>query len=658
MDKVKINPKDIIFALDIGTRSVIGTAGIVENKKFKVMAEHYVEHEERSMIDGQIHDINKVSEAVESVKLNLEDKLGMKLKEVAIAAAGRFLRTTKVKVDLDINEDNEINKEELRKLELTAVSKAEEQTNKSSNGKLYCVGYSVVNYYLNGYIISNLLSHKGKNIGVEVIATFLPRTVIDSLYSVMDKLNLKVISLTLEPIAAIEATIPKNLRLLNLALVDVGAGTSDIAISNKDSISAFGMVQMAGDEITEVIAQNYLVDFNEAEIIKKSLLINEDITYKDVLGLENKVKSESIIKLILPVVDKITDAIAHKILELNGDKSPSAVFFVGGGAHTPYIREKLSEKLNIPLERTAIKGREVVLDCICLDNSLGSIGVTVLGIGLMAIKSLGENFIDIYLNGEVVSLFNVQDHKVIDALLQAGINPKMLIGHNGKNIRFTLNGNTRLSFGSLGKNATIFINKKEGSLDSLIKEGDVIEINFAMDGKYANPNIKEYIPNLDFVSFFYDDSIQILEPKCIVNGEDKRIDSIIRENDSIEIINLLTLKDFKYYILKEEGNFMLNGKVLQDDYIIKDGDRIYKSTIVDNKDYNILKDESINMSVNINGDEIVLKGKREYIFVDIFNYINFDLTRLKGRINLELNKKEASYSDKLKDGDIIKVYWS
>ncbi|MBU3196120.1 cell division protein FtsA [Clostridium algidicarnis] len=663
MDKINIDPKDIIFALDIGTRSVIGSVGIVENKKLKVIAEHYVEHEERSMVDGQIHDINKVSESVEAVKLNLEDKLGVKLKEVAIAAAGRFLRTTKVKADLDINEDKEISKEALRKLELTAVNKAEDETNKSSNGKLYCVGYSIVNYYLNGYVISNLLSHKGKNIGVEVIATFLPRTVIDSLYSVMNKLNLKVVSLTLEPIAAIEAAIPKNLRLLNLALVDIGAGTSDIAISNKDSISAFGMVQMAGDEITEVIAQNCLVDFNTAEIIKKSLLINEDITYKDVLGLENKVKSETIIKLILPVVDKITDAIAHKILELNGDKSPSAVFFVGGGAHTPYIREKLSEKLNIPLERTAIKGREAILECICLDNSLGSIGVTVLGIGLMAIKSLGENFIDVYLNGDVISLFNVQDHKVIDALLQAGINPKMLVGHNGKNIRFTLNGSKRLAFGSLGKNSTIFINGKEGSLDSTVKEGDTIDVKFALDGKDSEPNIKEYIKSLDSVSFFYNDEIQNLEPKCMINGKEKAIDSIIKDEDSIEIINILTLKDFKYYILKEEGIFRKDGKALKDDYIIREGDRIYKDITLNNKGDNnlknkLIKDESIEIIVNINGDEIILKGKKEYIFVDIFDYINFDLTMLKGKITLKLNEKEASYVDKLKDGDIIKVYWS
>lgn len=86
---------------------------------------------------------------------------------------------------------------------------------KKSGGKLYCVGYTVKNYYLNDYVIGNLLLQKGQKIAAEVIATFLPRYVIDSLYSVMKKVGLIVDSLTLEPIAAMEAAIPKKLRLLN-----------------------------------------------------------------------------------------------------------------------------------------------------------------------------------------------------------------------------------------------------------------------------------------------------------------------------------------------------------------------------------------------------------------------------------------------------------
>lgn len=83
---------------------------------------------------------------------------------------------------------------------------------------------------------------EAENMSIELIATFLPRSVVDSLYTVIKKVWLKVNNLTLEPIAAIEAVVPQKLRLLNIALVDIGAGASDIAISSKESISSYGMV--------------------------------------------------------------------------------------------------------------------------------------------------------------------------------------------------------------------------------------------------------------------------------------------------------------------------------------------------------------------------------------------------------------------------------
>jgi cell division protein FtsA len=335
MEVSKINSKEIIFALDIGTRSIIGTVGIVRDKKFHVVYESYIEHEERAMLDGQIHDINLVANGVSTIKSQLEKSLGFSLCNVSIAAAGRFLRTTMAKAEIQLEYDREIDKDIIRSLELTAVKNAEQEINKSTAGKLYCVGYSVKNYYLNDYIITNLLSHKGENASAEIIATFLPRSVVESLYAVMDKVQLNVVNLTLEPIAAMEAAIPKSLRLLNLALIDIGAGTSDIALSSKDSISAYGMVPTAGDEVTEVIAQNFLVDFNTAERIKKECSIKDTIKYCDVLGLENEIASEDVIRVIIPVIEKICEEIGRKVIELNGGKSPNAVFLVGGGAHTP-----------------------------------------------------------------------------------------------------------------------------------------------------------------------------------------------------------------------------------------------------------------------------------------------------------------------------------
>lgn len=143
------NPKELIFSLDIGTRSIIGTVGILKDKKFEVICEKYKEHEERAMVDGQIHDINLVAIGVKKVKDELESELNCKLEEVSIAAAGRFLKTCDSKYEIELNGDEEIDQEIVRTLELGSVKAAEEEINRGTDGKLYCVGYSVKSYYLN-----------------------------------------------------------------------------------------------------------------------------------------------------------------------------------------------------------------------------------------------------------------------------------------------------------------------------------------------------------------------------------------------------------------------------------------------------------------------------------------------------------------------------
>ena len=120
----------------------------------------------------------------------------------------------------------------------------------------YCVGHSVIQYTLDGYAFSTLVNHRGRQAAVELIATFLPSEVVESLYGAMQQTELTIMSITLEPIAAISAVIPQELRLLNIALVDVGAGTSDIAITNNGSVCAYTMATMAGTSAQKVLANS------------------------------------------------------------------------------------------------------------------------------------------------------------------------------------------------------------------------------------------------------------------------------------------------------------------------------------------------------------------------------------------------------------------
>ncbi len=325
-------PGQLVFGLDIGTRSIVGTVGYRVGEKFHVVAQCIREHGTRAMLDGQIHDIYKVGETISEVRSELEERLGRTLKDVCIAAAGRVLRTVTVRVDMERDSDREVSGEDIYALDSTGVEKAYEVFLKDnvSDMKFYCVGYSVVRYYMNGYTMGNLEGHRAKTIGADLIATFLPEDVVDGLYKAVDLAGLDVVNLTLEPIAAIQVAIPEMYRMLNIALVDVGAGTSDISITKDGSIVAYGMIPVAGDSLTEVIARHCLVDFATAEQIKRDTGSREQIEYKDIMGLSQTISTAEIAEVTADMIADMTGQVADKIRELNGGKSVSAVFVVGG----------------------------------------------------------------------------------------------------------------------------------------------------------------------------------------------------------------------------------------------------------------------------------------------------------------------------------------
>lgn len=116
MEGVKEKQGQLVFGLDIGTRSIVGTVGYLNGGKFHVLAQRSKEHETRAMLDGQIHDIGKVGETISQVKEQLEADLGRELTEVCIAAAGRVLRTVTTYVEHSFESDREITQEDVYSL--------------------------------------------------------------------------------------------------------------------------------------------------------------------------------------------------------------------------------------------------------------------------------------------------------------------------------------------------------------------------------------------------------------------------------------------------------------------------------------------------------------------------------------------------------------
>ena len=542
--RIDRDERDYVFGLDIGTRNVVGSVGYLEDKDFHVLAQYSVEHESRSMLDGQIHDISRVANTISHVKERLEEQVGFTLTDVCIAAAGRVLRTVTTRVEMVFPEEKVVTGEDLNTLDLMGIDQAQRDIlAKNERYRFYCVGYTVMKYYLNGERFSNLEGHKAERIEEVIIVTFLPEDVVDGLYSAVERCNLTVANLTLEPIAAINIAIPENFRMLNIALVDVGAGTSDICITKDGSIIAYGMIPSAGDELTEVIVQEYLVDFATAENIKKDSTELEDITYEDIMGISHTIKAEEVWKLTDPIMEKITSDVAAQIKFLNGDETVAAAFIVGGGGKVHGFCKSLAKKLDIIEERVALRGEEVMKSVFFEQKDIKKDPLLVTPIGIcLNYYEQKNSFIMIRFNGDFMKLYDNGHLKVVDAALQAGYSTEDLFPQRGKELNFSVNGTPRMVRGTQGESATVRMNGNIVGLNDRLEPNSQIVVEPSTRGEQAVFRIEQLDEYANSYVTFIVNGQRVKCPKFVeVNGKLEPGSYVISSGDEIETRSFYTV---------------------------------------------------------------------------------------------------------------------
>lgn len=776
MNQMKMNGEELVFGLDIGTRNMVGTVGYKQGEKFVVIAQEIREHQTRAMLDGQIHDINRVAATIADIRQALQDKTELKLEEVCIAAAGRVLKTMNVHVDMELDKERNVTKEDISTLISMGVDNAlaDFQEKNDMDIHFYCVGYSVVKYYLNGLWMSQPEHHKAKNIGADMIATFLPDDVVDGLYSAVELAGLKVANLTLEPIAAIRVAIPEKFRLLNIAMVDVGAGTSDISITDDGSVIAFGMLPHAGDSLTELLAKTCLIDFVTAEKIKIAAATQDQIQYEDVMGMEQTITAEEVVAICRPETEKMAKLTADTIRELNGGSSPSAVFIVGGGGKIKGFDEQIANELGLAPTRVAIRGEEIMRDIEFPEGALkDSTIITPVGICLTHYEQ-NNNFIYITFNGNRIKLYDNNKLTVMDAAMQAAFSRDGLFPRRGEELHYTVNGKNRVTKGEYGESAHVYVNGESVNLSCGIKSNDVINIEESTLGQPAQEKIADLVDyNGKIVVTVNGDEVQLPKP-VRVNGNVVTDEYMIQNGDAIEFSSCYSFEQFCEYmgVSNEDMAMYINGEEAKADMAIYSTDKIdlksrrelelreiyrtaqleakkeafrkavNKNDDTDKKDIkqeaaskepvvpetenkeavdketeklsdaadeiknsaakseakpetktaeavHVFKgmvedaakeerkeekkteqrsesgpeaeesfDEFKKIIVIVNQKPIVMRGKKNYTFVDIFDYINFDTSKMRGSgIATIVNGKDAQYTQELYNGDKIEVYW-
>lgn len=670
----------LVFGLDIGTRSIVGTVGYREGDRFIVAAQVSKEHETRAMLDGQIHDIGQVGNTITQVKRTLEKKLSVKLTDVCIAAAGRVLLTFETSVTWEFEKERVVTPEEIVGLTSLGIEKAYEklQETNDSDMKFYCVGNSVIRYYLNGYPISNLENHKAKNIGADIIATFLPDDVVDGLYRAVELAGLNVVNMTLEPIAAMTVAIPQMYRMLNIALVDVGAGTSDICITKDGCIVAYGMIPCAGDSLTEVIAKECLVDFETAEKIKRGGgKPGTEVKYKDIMGLQQSITRQRVLKMLSRQIDQMTKLVSDKIKELNGGKPVSAVFIVGGGGKITGYPEKLADHLGIQKERVALRGEEV-MQAITFQEKIKKDSLLVTPIGIcLNYYDQNNNFIYVTFNEEHIKLYDNSNLAIVDAAMQADFPNDKLFPKRGSEIAYTLNGKKKICRGEFGEAAKILLNGEEADLYSAIHANDVIMVEESTAGNPAAISLGQLPEFKSKIGILVNGNKVTLPKYASVNGRLENEYYDIRNGDKIEMLDYYTVAQIREFM---DVTLDMNMAVYVNNELAEDDTKVYENFSIrmaieeeSRRDVpeeeeveeeaasldNIVSDvPTVSIGVLVNSRPIVLQGKASYVFVDIFDYIDFDLNTVQGKTLItNVNGKKAEYMEPLYDGAVIEVYW-
>lgn len=707
MKEMKVYKESPVFGLDIGTRSVVGTIGYKADEKFVVIAQEIREHRTRAMLDGQIHDINRVAATIAEIKTALEKKTGLELTQVCIAAAGRVLKTSNVHIEMNYETEKVVTQEDISTLASMGVEKAfkEFQQNEDENMRFYCVGYSIVKYFINGDWMGQPEHHKAKTLAADMIATFLPDDVVDGLYSAVELAGLKVANMTLEPIAAIRIAIPERFRLLNIAMIDVGAGTSDISITNDGSITAFGMIPCAGDCITESLAKQCLVDFSTAEAIKKQASVQEEVVYEDIMGLEQTVPASEILEICQPEIEKIAKQAAAEIRNLNGGASPSAVFIVGGGGRIKGFADKIAQELELNPNRVALRGEEIMKNVDFPEEAKkDSTIVTPIGICLSSYEQ-NNNFIHVSFNGKQIKLYDNNKLAVMDAAIQSSFSRESLFPRRGRELRYTVNGKNRVSKGEYGESAKIYVNGETVNLNHKIKANDKIIMEESTMGKEAQVQVMDLVDYHARINIMVNGKEMELPKPIKVNGKQQPADYQIKEGDAVSLYSYYTYDQLVDYlhIIPDEAALMINGEAASRDSAIYTGDEVTTVRMSENKkadnrsenyfvkEENFSKEaesmkisqqdntsaETVNVFKNMLEDEakseleekkrllvivnqkpIYLEGKSSYVFVDVFDFIDFDTSRMQGAgIVTQINGAEAQYTQELKNGDKIEIYW-
>lgn len=333
-----------ILALDIGTEFAKALIAKIDGDEMKIIGVGRARQDVSDMHSGAIADIGGVVRACEEALAEAEDQAGLQAKRCVIGIAGELVKGTTNTIrykrpqsdkPLDITEMEFI----IEKVQERAQTKAQklvawETGNEDVEVKL--VNSAIVGINIDGYKVTNPIGFQGKDVAIQIYTAFAPMVHIGALERTAAELDLELVAVAAEPFAVARSLLGNDASsTFTAVLMDMGGGTTDIAVINDGGVEGTKMFGIGGRSFTRTIASDLELSYDDAEKLK--INIDDPDIKPTVLEKVNEAIDKTLevwlggVELALGEFDSV-------------DHLPNRILLCGGGSSLSRLVDALNEK--------------------------------------------------------------------------------------------------------------------------------------------------------------------------------------------------------------------------------------------------------------------------------------------------------------------------
>lgn len=331
----------LIVALDIGTEFVKVLIGRVTDTGLEIIGVGRAHQELTDMQAGAIADIASVVSNCDAALTEAEEQAGVSSNTAVIGIAGELVKglTTTVRVkrksperELDMKEVERI----IAVVQDRAQQRAKQQLAWELGGKdveIRLVNSALVHIEIDGYPVTSPVGFKGREVVVQLYTAFAPMIHIGALERTAKELNLDLVAVAAEPFAVSRAVIGDDPNAtMSAILMDVGGGTTDIAVINDGGVQGTKMFGIGGRAYTRSLERDLGISFVQAEEIKLGLSSHK------VPASKVPIVEQSLRKTL----DVWTSGVELALAEFTAlDHLPRRIFLCGGGSSLDMLMRQL-----------------------------------------------------------------------------------------------------------------------------------------------------------------------------------------------------------------------------------------------------------------------------------------------------------------------------